>query len=163
MEIRETAQLLAKAALVDNRQVAPETVLAWHEAIGGISYDVALEALTRHRRTSSDYLMPAHILNHAKTVNAERAHDAAAQIARRALPAPEPIGGGIPMWVLEKAGIARTNEQPLPVQCPHCGAAPRERCTRQSRRRGRQPLAINHPSRHEAVPTGAASVIEGDK
>ena len=35
---------------------------AWHEVIGHIPYAVAMTALTIHRRTSSEYLMPAHII-----------------------------------------------------------------------------------------------------
>lgn len=57
----ETAQLLAKAALIDNRTIDTQTVEAWHETIGDLHYPEALTALTIHRRESTDYLQPAHI------------------------------------------------------------------------------------------------------
>ncbi|QTF71258.1 hypothetical protein [Arthrobacter woluwensis] len=58
----DTARLLSKAALVDNRIISPETVEAWHEIVGHLDYRLALEALRIHRTTATDYLMPAHII-----------------------------------------------------------------------------------------------------
>lgn len=57
----ETKKILAKAALVDNRTIDLETIRAWHEIIGDLNYPEALQALTIHRRESTDYLQPAHI------------------------------------------------------------------------------------------------------
>jgi hypothetical protein len=58
----EVAQLLAKAALIDNRKIDAATVETWHELIGHVDYDTAMAALTIHRRTSSEYLLPSHII-----------------------------------------------------------------------------------------------------
>jgi hypothetical protein len=57
----ETAKLLAKAQLLDNRTVDRATVEAWHEVVGHLDYADALAALTLHRRESTEYLMPSHI------------------------------------------------------------------------------------------------------
>ena len=87
MQKSEVAQLLAKAALIDNRRIDAATVEAWHEVIGHVPYDVALTALTIHRRTSSEYLMPAHII-----ANLRKARDQQAVEANRmrALDPPKP-------------------------------------------------------------------------
>ncbi|MEZ2373106.1 hypothetical protein [Arthrobacter sp. RCC_34] len=58
----DTARLLSKAALVDNRIISPEIVEAWHEIIGHLDYHLAMEALRIHRTTSDAYLQPAHII-----------------------------------------------------------------------------------------------------
>lgn len=72
MQRSQTAKLLAKAALVDNRTVDAMTVEAWHEAIGHLDYDDAMAALTEHRRTSTEYLQPAHITAGVKKIRAAR-------------------------------------------------------------------------------------------
>lgn len=76
MQESETAKILAKAALIDNRHIDRETVKAWHEVIGHIDFDVALAALTIHRRTSTEYLMPAHIIANLRRARDERAIEA---------------------------------------------------------------------------------------
>lgn len=87
MERSEVAKILAKAALIDNRKIDRETIEAWHEVLGHVEYDVAMAALTIHRRTSSEYLMPAHI-----TANLRKAREARAVEASRlrALDPPKP-------------------------------------------------------------------------
>ncbi|QWY79703.1 hypothetical protein PP637_gp75 [Arthrobacter phage Persistence] len=83
----EVAQLLAKAALIDNRKIDAATVEAWHEVIGHVDYDVAMAALTIHRRASSEYLMPAHIIANLRKARDMRAVEASRQ---RALDPPKP-------------------------------------------------------------------------
>jgi hypothetical protein len=67
----DVAKLLTLASTVDNRTVAPETVEAWHRIINGITYAQAEVALWAHFRTSTAYLLPAHIM--AGVANARRA------------------------------------------------------------------------------------------
>lgn len=55
------ARLLAAAAAVDNRHVTREAVAAWMQAIGHLQYPECVEALGEHRRSSTEYLQPAHI------------------------------------------------------------------------------------------------------
>lgn len=157
MQVRETANLLGRAALVDGREVTPEIVAVWHEYIGHLDPRTAMAALDRHRATSDKYLEPAHIIEQAKTVKQIQAHDEAATRARYALPAPK--SGGVPDWFWGRAGIDRHAPQPPPWPCPWCGARELAPCIR---RGTTEPLGAIHPAR-EAAPTGAASVIEGDE
>lgn len=100
MKESETAKILAKAALIDNRHIDRETVKAWHEIIGHLDFGVALVALTIHRRTSTEYLMPAHIISSVR-----RARDELAVETNRARalnpPKPQPRTK-MPGWFREK-------------------------------------------------------------
>ena len=100
MQESETAKILAKAALIDNRHIDRETVKAWHEIIGHLEFDVALEALTIHRRNSTEYLMPAHIIAGLGRVKEQRA---IAANKNRALnpPMPQPRTK-MPDWFRER-------------------------------------------------------------
>ena len=77
MSHEQVAQILAYAAVVDNRQVDEITIAAWHKIIGHLRYDDAIQAVTLHRRESPAYLEPAHIVAGAKRV-ANARYDAAA-------------------------------------------------------------------------------------
>lgn len=61
MNIEATATLLANIQLIDNRRVEEETIIAWHELVGDLGYDMALEAARLHFRDSTEYLKPAHV------------------------------------------------------------------------------------------------------
>lgn len=61
MNISETAAVLAKIRLIDNREVNELVIREWHDAIGHLAYADAIEAVREHRRTSTDYLQPAHL------------------------------------------------------------------------------------------------------
>lgn len=71
----ECSELLTLASVVDSRIVATETVNVWHEVIGHLDYSVACEALVLHRRESTEYLQPAHIIRLAYRVKEKRAVD----------------------------------------------------------------------------------------
>ena len=66
MNLQETAQVLAKIQLGDNRQVDELTVREWHDSIGHLAMHEAIEAVRMHRQTSLDYLMPAHVVAGAR-------------------------------------------------------------------------------------------------
>jgi len=86
VNIAETARILAKAQLVDNRQVTELVVKEWHEVIGHLHYEDAYNAVTEHRRTSTEYLQPAHVV--AGTRHAREARERADRMRRQAaLPA----------------------------------------------------------------------------
>lgn len=55
------AKLLALAATVDNRIVTREMVGGWMAAIGDLDFEASVRALHEHRRSSTEYLQPAHI------------------------------------------------------------------------------------------------------
>lgn len=72
MTIEEIVDLLTVIALRDNRQVSKGTALVWHEDVGDLDFADCREAVGRHFRESTDWLMPAHVRNHVKTIRAER-------------------------------------------------------------------------------------------
>lgn len=85
MKRSETALVLAKIAAIDNRRLDPPdadlgnpmttpVLSAWHEIIGHLSATDCLQAVLRHRQTSTEWLMPIHVINLVATVRAERVH-----------------------------------------------------------------------------------------
>jgi hypothetical protein len=83
VNIAETARILAKAQLVDNRQITELVIKEWHEVIGHLFYEDAYKAVTEHRRTSTDYLQPAHVV-----AGARRAREARERESKRSLALP---------------------------------------------------------------------------
>lgn len=76
MNLTETARLLSKAALIDARTVDQPTVAAWQEVLADVEYRLALEALTLHRRESTEWVTPAHIIAGVRKVKAARSAQA---------------------------------------------------------------------------------------
>lgn len=72
MKPSETAVLLAKAAAIDSRTIDEITVAAWHEVVGDLALADAMVALTAHRRESTEYLTPNHIVTRVKAVQRGR-------------------------------------------------------------------------------------------
>jgi len=67
MQITETKEILRRVALIDNRKVTPEVIEAWHQVIGGLSLNVAIEALKLAQQDGSiKYLEPRHIYTWSK-------------------------------------------------------------------------------------------------
>ncbi len=61
--------ILAQAAGLDNRRVTDAMVVIWHAAFQGYTYDEVKWAFMEHVRTSTDYLVPAlliQIVNHKR-------------------------------------------------------------------------------------------------
>lgn len=81
----EVALVLSKAALVDNRTIGEEEVMAWHEIVGRLDFNDALAAVGRHYGETRDRLMPADLIRHARIVRDERAR-VEQRSAPRALP-----------------------------------------------------------------------------
>lgn len=65
--------ILSKAQIIDNRRVDVIVNAEWLHAIGHLDYRDAIESVALHRRTSTDYLTPAHIVAGVRTVRAARA------------------------------------------------------------------------------------------
>ena len=88
MRFDETAAVLAKIKLGDNRQVdnAGLVLNEWHDAIGDLEYSDAIAAVVLHRRESTEYLMPAHI-----RMGAKRARESREREARKRRPAIEHV------------------------------------------------------------------------
>ena len=76
MNLPETARLLSKAALIDSRTFDQHTVAAWQEVLADVDYRLALDALTLHRRESTEWVTPAHIIAGVRKVKAARSAQA---------------------------------------------------------------------------------------
>lgn len=61
MNVEQTAALLAKIKLGDNREVTELVIMEWYDTVGHLPYDAAVDAVRVHRRDSTEYLMPAHV------------------------------------------------------------------------------------------------------
>lgn len=153
MNRSEVGKLLAKAQLIDNRTVDRATIEAWHEAIGHHDAHDAMEALYRHRQTSTAWLEPAHINTLVPIVRRERMRDGLVEQARRAIE-PPPIQGPPPGF--RKAAGMKPREEHPPVPCPWCGAKAHSPCTIRGTER---PLSGYHPARTEALAAAGASSI----
>lgn len=81
MNATEAGQLLAFAALYDNRKVSDPDVMAWLKAIGDLPFEDAQAAVAGHYGESTERIMPGHIRTRVKAIRAER-------LARTPLPAP---------------------------------------------------------------------------
>jgi hypothetical protein len=68
----EIALLLGYIAARDRRTVGETDVLAWHEDLGDLDAPDTREAVRRHFRESTDYLMPAHIRRLVRLIRDER-------------------------------------------------------------------------------------------
>lgn len=72
MNATETGQLLAFAALYDNRKVGDPDIVAWLEAIGDLPYADARSAVAAHYGESTERIMPGHIRTRVKAMRRER-------------------------------------------------------------------------------------------
>lgn len=79
----EIAKLLTVASTIDNRTVAPETVMAWHRVIGYLDYETAQEAVLAHFGESTEYLLPKHVKDQARRIRERQAREA--RISRPAI------------------------------------------------------------------------------
>jgi hypothetical protein len=67
MNISETQELLRHISAIDKRQITPETIQAWHQIVGHLSLQVAIESHKMARKDLSvNYLEPRHIIGWAK-------------------------------------------------------------------------------------------------
>ncbi|URM87307.1 helicase loader [Microbacterium phage Antuna] len=71
MNKRETAMIVARVADIDRRTLSDTIVETWHEIIGMMPYDEALEALRIVASESPETIKPAHLLRARKTARAE--------------------------------------------------------------------------------------------
>lgn len=72
MQPVETAALLSLIALVDRRVVDEATVRHWHDLVGDLDFDDACDAVRAHRRGSTDWLQPAHVIAGVRSIRGRR-------------------------------------------------------------------------------------------
>lgn len=68
MNTDEVKQVVAKIQLGDNRQVDALTIREWQDTIGHLGFTETIEAVTMHRKESTAYLMPAHVIANVRRV-----------------------------------------------------------------------------------------------
>jgi hypothetical protein len=96
----EAARVLARAAAFDKRTASEVEARAWAEALPEINEADAIEAIVRHYRASTEYLMPGHVRVGARSIIGERQDRAAMQ---RGLPGPPPATAEARAQILAEA------------------------------------------------------------
>lgn len=66
MQTSDTARLMHMITALEGRDVGPFEQSAWHMVIGDLAADDVRDAAIAHYRTSTDRLMPAHIVQAVK-------------------------------------------------------------------------------------------------
>lgn len=72
----EAQALLTVAAAFDNRKPDPDAARAWAAALDGYPFVDCRDAIVKHYRGSSEWLMPGHVIAAVKQVRAKRIADA---------------------------------------------------------------------------------------
>jgi hypothetical protein len=96
VNVPQTAEVLAKAALFDFRTVGENDVMAWWEVVSDLDYADSMAAVSRWYRDRSDRLMPSHLREAVALLQAERARaqrlaQAEALAESALLPRQEPV------------------------------------------------------------------------
>lgn len=131
-EAVETASLvLVKARSFDGRIVVDDeqTIMAWSETLTrhpAITRDQWLEAVSRHYDSSTERIMPAHLVSLAKSAHQEA--EAQQDVARRREPRRVDSGEPAP------AHQSFVETGALDVPCPSCGAPANSYCHGGSRK-----------------------------
>lgn len=76
MNPAEAQSLLTIAAAFDNRKPDADAARAWAAALDGLPFIDCRDAIVKHYRNSSDWLMPGHVIAAVKQVRAKRIADA---------------------------------------------------------------------------------------
>ena len=96
MEAVETASVYEFLSLTDNRKISEDKILAWHQLIGHLDFDVAREAAAMAKQDLAiDWVEPKHILAKARVISERRQADARREAtlnrSERVLGSPIPI------------------------------------------------------------------------
>ncbi len=98
MNIEETARVLAKIQLGDNRNIDQLTIQEWHDSIHFLEYEDAVSAVTMHRRESAAYLMPVHIIANARRIAQDRSMRRKIEPAKHRAPRPDNYDAMTAAW-----------------------------------------------------------------
>jgi len=183
MNREDTAKLIGIVALGDNRTESDEMTIYWHDLLRDIRIEDALQAVTIHRRESTEWLQPAHIIRivraqrNLRLAAANPVHEPVADetvlqdLSRRAqlLTAaadgrigPRPVHlalakpdqpAALPPAVQDAVDAARSARGPLSVRCPFCETLAGTAC----RAGKRTKPGFFHPARIEAARPAAAT------
>lgn len=72
MNFDDTARLLAQIAVVDSRPANRDVALYWAEILRDVDFRDASQAVLEHRRSSTEYLQPAHIFQGVQAIREAR-------------------------------------------------------------------------------------------
>lgn len=77
MDELQTSKLLTMASAADGREVETPTVLMWHDVIGHLEYDLAIDAMRACLKDDSIYgkFQPKDLLRHAEAIQRLRDRD----------------------------------------------------------------------------------------
>jgi hypothetical protein len=96
MEAVDTASILEFLSLTDNRKISEDKILAWHQLIGHLEFDVAREAAHLAKQDDRiDWVEPKHILAKARVVT-DRLETEARRLKQLTRPEPT-FGSPIPL------------------------------------------------------------------
>ncbi|GAA1616110.1 hypothetical protein ACFQY4_18100 [Catellatospora bangladeshensis] len=81
MKPSEMGKVLAKCAAFDSRTVGESDVMAWHEAVGHLDFEHAMQAVSRFYATSRQRMWPVDLVETVRMVRAE--HERRERLATR--------------------------------------------------------------------------------
>jgi hypothetical protein len=80
MQVSEAAQLLLWAQGVDGRVLSELSARTWHQLIGHLDFDDALEAVQQHYREEHRWVMPSDVLERCVPAGPRYGVDATAEL-----------------------------------------------------------------------------------
>lgn len=80
MQVSEVAQLLLWAQGVDGRVLSELSARTWHQLIGHLPFEDALEAVQQHYREEHRWVMPSDVLDRAGRPHVVQGVDATAEL-----------------------------------------------------------------------------------
>lgn len=97
----EVVKVLARVQMDDNRQVDRVVVQSWIDEIGDLPFEDAIEAVVMHRKSTTAWLMAAHVCENARLIRNRRARDERVNRPRQIMP---------PVITLDRAEFDRETE-----------------------------------------------------
>lgn len=121
MNAAEAQALLTVAAAFDNRKPDADSARAWAAALDGLPFADCRDAIVKHYRGSSEWLMPGHVIAAVKQVRAKRIADA----GHRLVPPPGLTEPQERAWIGEARRRVADGEAVEDVSPPRIGTARR--------------------------------------
>jgi hypothetical protein len=121
VNVQEVTKLLAVVVAYDGRNVGESTVVAWFDALHGLTYEDCELAVREHYRDEPGWLMPAQV---RQRVKAKLRDQASRADLTKAIAAPAEGVAGPNDAYLAARGERRDPDRALAltVICPHCKA-----------------------------------------
>lgn len=118
--IGDTTRLLQHAGVIDHRRPDDAALLAWHELLGPYTLRDCLDALNAHRRESTEYLQPAHIVARVRAMQRVRSlsvpSEANPEIERDYPAACRALAAAVRNGVMDRAAYEEYVEGSVPAE-----------------------------------------------